>query len=92
MSNKVWSQKFARLANRNLTEVNEFKRSIARYPDISNACLYHRTDFDIITSLILRFLNQHLFLPVTNSQANVQPRGGEPYTTLSTLNQETNPM
>ncbi|KAL7934901.1 hypothetical protein V8C35DRAFT_300130 [Trichoderma chlorosporum] len=50
-------------------EASKFKKTVHKYPDLVHACLFPETDEDIIVSIIMRFLNDHIFQKVLYGSA-----------------------
>jgi hypothetical protein len=53
--------KFVARAKRHPEDTAKLQRFMANQPDLIHGCLYPETDVDILTSLVLRFVNDNIF-------------------------------
>lgn len=85
-------------ARKRTVEANNFRRAIHQHPDLVHGSSFPETDEDIIASIILRFLHDHIFQAVlygtlghyidnisfieNHMQMSVQPKRGTSHMSL----------
>jgi hypothetical protein len=88
------SEEVLSMARKRQGEWTKFKKTLHQYPDLLTGSRYPETDEDICVSMILRFLNEHIFQKICygmitgyievltfaeqHMQMTVEPKRGKP--------------